>query len=598
MKLKTKLYLSFGFLFFLIVLLSGLGSLFVRQLADDSKAIIQDNYRTLDYMQQIKTSLDRLILVIGQEDLKSLKERDTALDLLEVSIENQLKNITEPGENKLSEELAQQFEILKVALIEESPTALGINNQFLLYQIVALQDLSSKIYELNIQTLLRKNDTANQTAERVILYMAITGVTGSILSLIFIIGFPEVIFDPLQKLNEGIKAIAAKKYDQVLDEKQGDELGEIAASFNQMAVKLKEYEASSYALLYSEKKRIDAIVSQMHEGIIGIDENQRILFVNDFAKSIFNLHGDQINGEHIQSLAKKNDFIASFASDFALGGEESLQPKSIKVVVSGLEKTFSREIIPINIQQKEVRVNIGYVVVLTDITQYSERDKAKTQFIATISHELKTPISSIGLGLKLLEDQRTGTLNEEQQKLVKSLQEDKNRLLSITGELLDITQAETGNITLEQEIFKPEEVILSATEALQLPLEEKNIQLKLEIVNNDPVLGDPNKVVWVIVNLLSNAIRYSRQGGSIEVTCSDKNSNRIWFEVQDHGKGIPEAYQSQLFEKYYKVPGSKSSGSGLGLAISKEFIKAMGGSIGAKSEVGKGSRFWFTLNKA
>ena len=599
MKLKTRLYFAFGFLFLLIVLLSGLGSIFVRQLADDSKSIIQDNYRTLDYMQQIKSSLDVLIANSDNQDIIGKNKVDTSMETIRESLSQQMENVTEPGEDKLSKEFERGFLLLQ-KLLEESINNENSDPSEIISQASNLQDLASKIYELNIQTLLKKNDTANETAERVILYMSITGVTGSILSLIFIIGFPEVIFDPLQKLNIGIKAIAAKKYDHQLPENEGNELGEIAKSFNSMAVKLKEYEASNYVMLFSEKKRIDAIINQMHEGIIGIDENQRLLFVNDYAKSLFNLGEDIKKGEHIQTIAQKIDFFASFAVDFALGGNESLKPKIVKIIHNGKELTFSREIIPINAPKYENQqpINIGYVVVISDITDFSDKDKAKTQFIATISHELKTPISSIGLGIKLLSDNRTGELNDEQKKLLDGLKDDKNRLLSITSELLDITQAETGNIILEKEAFDPSEVISDAVNALLLQAKDKSIKILTSVESNNPVLGDSNKVTWVLVNLLSNAIRYSKENSEIQLVCKEHFGENLKFEVIDQGKGIPSEFKEKLFEKYYRVPGNKNNGSGLGLAISKEFISAMEGQIGVKSQEGKGSVFWFTLKKS
>ncbi|MBK7335057.1 MAG: HAMP domain-containing histidine kinase [Saprospirales bacterium] len=269
----------------------------------------------------------------------------------------------------------------------------------------------------------------------------------------------------------------------------------------------------------------------------------------------------------------------------------------MRVVQKGKEKLYSREIIPVFMQQPEEDrpVAIGFVVVLTDITSFSEKDYAKTQFIATISHELKTPIASIMMSLKLLKDGRTGALGADQLELVDSIRDDSDRLLKIVGELLKMAQVETGNIQLDIQPLQPSHVVEMAVHALQQQAHAKGIRIVREMESDQQVLGDADKVTWVMINFLSNAIRYAPESSEIVLSTIGQSGNRVRFSVRDSGPGIDPGFQEKLFEKYFKVPGSNQSGTGLGLAISKEFIKAMGGSIGVESEPGKGSEFYFLL---
>ncbi len=232
---------------------------------------------------------------------------------------------------------------------------------------------------------------------------------------------------------------------------------------------------------------------------------------------------------------------------------------------------------------------------LRNITPFKELDFAKTNFIATVSHELKTPIASVKMSLQLLKNKSTGPVNEEQQQLIDSIEEDSNRLLKITGELLNMTQVETGNIQMNIQESKPEDIVHYAVEAVAFHAEQKNITLELHIEPNlQPVKADPEKTSWVMINFLTNAIRYSRERGRIIVTLK-RQDGKVLFSVQDNGKGIDARYTGKIFDRYFQVPGSSRSGTGLGLAISKEFIEAQGGIVGVESEIGTGSRFYFLL---
>jgi signal transduction histidine kinase len=223
---------------------------------------------------------------------------------------------------------------------------------------------------------------------------------------------------------------------------------------------------------------------------------------------------------------------------------------------------------------------------------------AKTTFISTISHELKTPLSSIKMSLKLLEDNRVGTVNSEQKQLLKNIEDDAQRLLMITAELLDVAQVETGKINLNFGSTHPKNIVDYAVQSIRFLAEQKQITINTICPDNLPnVMADLDKSTWVLINLLSNALKYSPVKSAIDLVVKKRGSNTIEFSVKDFGQGIDARYLSRIFERYFKVPGAdpEKTGTGLGLAIAKDFIEAQGGTIGVESETGDGSRFFFTL---
>ena len=234
---------------------------------------------------------------------------------------------------------------------------------------------------------------------------------------------------------------------------------------------------------------------------------------------------------------------------------------------------------------------------LKNITEFKELDSAKTTFISTISHELKTPISAIMMSLQLLEDDRVGDLNEEQKELAQSIQDNSERLLNITGELLNMTQVESGKLQLKPRITKPIELIEYAIKANRVQAEKFNIQIEVQYPENKigKLFVDSEKIAWVLTNLLSNAIRYSPENGRIIIGARQTEDNHIEMYVRDFGKGIDPRYHQSIFDHYFRVPGTKVQGSGLGLSISKDFVEAHGGTLTVESEIGKGSCFTLRL---
>lgn len=570
MKIKTKVAIGVAVLFGVMLATVAISISYMRQLSADAKNILKDNYESLEYTQKIIETCDSLAI-----------DSARVFASLENNVRLQEQNVTEPGEQELTLLLRKSVEKLR---------NLGSGHG----ELVEVRRLCFAIQELNMKAIVRKNDITLGTADKAVGYLMVIGSVISLLAFTFVVNFPGYIANPIVALTGSIKSIANKDYEERLRFDRKDEFGELAEAFNTMAAKMDEYEHSNLAQILFEKKRIETIINRMSDPVIGLDENRKIVFANDQALALLNLSHAQVIGKYAPDVAVDNDLLRNL---IRLNGEEKdLQSRLIKIVIGGKENYFSRESIAISFKPtgENNPQQIGHVILLKNVTPYKELDLAKTNFIATISHELKTPIASLLMGISLLHDRRIGTLNEEQNDIVNTLDQEAARLSKITHELLDLAQVETGNIKLNLKNIQPEDVVHFALEAVKFHAERKKVEIKVETAPNLPkIKADMDKTAWVLVNLLTNAIRYSPENGTVVLTVSSVDEV-VRFSVTDFGPGIEEKYVGRLFEKFFQVPGSPS-GTGLGLTISKEFIEAQGGVIKVESEPGKGSTFGFDL---
>ncbi len=444
-----------------------------------------------------------------------------------------------------------------------------------------------KITDLNLQALLKKNNQAQVTADNVLATIAIIGAICFLIVFTFIINFPGYIANPIKQLTESIKQIANKNYHQRIHIKSNDEFGELAEAFNSMAEKLEQYENSNLAKIMFEKTRIEAIINNMNDAIIGFNENDIILFTNIRAAQLLGISQKNMVGKYVSHIAENNDLMKFLLT-------KNISSDAIKIFANNKESYFTQENILITSEEK----SIGKVILLKNITQFQELDKAKTNFIATISHELKTPIASIKLSSKLLQDERVGQLNPEQQELINNIKDDSERLLKITGEVLNMAQVETGKIQLKFQKVAALDIVNYAVNTVKFQAQQKQITFNINMSEKLPhVIADMEKTAWVMVNLLSNAIRYSQENSSIKIKVIE-HQNAVQFSIQDFGKGIDPKYHDKIFDKYFQIPGSSKTGTGLGLAIAKEFIVAHNGQIGLESELNEGTTFYFNIPKA
>lgn len=554
---KNKIRFGTIFLFILVVFSGGFSIFYLATVKTQSQNILKDNYESLEYAHRMQIALDS---ILGQ--------KTSYVDSFYNQLKHQQNNITEKGEGAITKGLQISFQKL-----EQGDSSSVKDIRFYLQRILQLNMAEIKIKNANSQKSAQNGLTILITIVLLIFIVAFT----------FVINFPSVITSPVEKLTEGIREIANKNYSYRVHINSKDEFSELADSFNEMADRLGYFENSNLNKLTFEKRRAEAVINSLQDASIGIDEDDRILFANSEALKLLELKAEDIVNKTITEVGKKNDLFR-FLLDFQ-------KTSPFKIVVDGKENYFIKEVI--DVQQGDSNYK---VVVIKNITSFKELDVAKTNFIATVTHELKTPLASSDFSLKLLENKKTGNLNAEQKELLQNVKQDNQRILKILSELLNMSQVEAGRIQLNIQKVDPVVLVDKAIETVSSGAREKNILLLKNIPENFPdINADAEKTTWVLNNLLSNAIKYSYEGNKIEILL-EKNESHVTFSVKDYGPGIDKKYQSRLFERYFQVPGAKAKGTGLGLAISKDFVEAQGGKIWVKSDVGEGSTFSFSLS--
>ncbi|MFC0774026.1 sensor histidine kinase [Terrimonas alba] len=547
------------FLFLLLILLGGFSLYYLAKLKTESRNIIKDNYETLDYCHTMQRQLDGIRL-----------HSPSAIQEFDLYLKKQEANITEPGEGKATKSLREAFD----NLVGGDSSELNYNR---------IENSIQAVLSLNMQAIEKKNNYATSSSESAIATITAIATIAFIIGISFVYNFPGVLVTPIKKFTEAIKEISKKNYRHRIHLESKDEFGQLAGAFNDMTERLEDFENSNLNKLIFEKTRAEAVINSLKDASIGIDKNNSVLFVNEQALQLLGLKSEQTIGKSVSELSDKNDLFRFLITN------ESNAP--FKIVMDGKENYFVKELIEVG--QGETS---NKVIVLKNITSFKELDVAKTNFIATISHELKTPLASSDFSLKLLEDNRVGTLTGEQKDLIQQIKSDNQRMLKILSELLNMSQVEAGKIQLTIQSVSPSQVIESSIMAVRSTAKEKEITIEQNIEKDLPDFrADADKVSWVLNNFLTNAIRYSPFEGTVIVAVA-KAKNQLSFAVTDHGPGIDQVYINQIFERYFQIPGrSDKKGSGIGLAICKEFIEAMGGKVWVKSQIGEGSTFGFDI---
>jgi PAS domain S-box-containing protein len=418
MKIKTKISLGLLFLFAMFLFIGGLGTYNLHRISQNMKSILKANFESIEYTKNMLKSLDDIRKVSDENQISTFTIEPLWVNFNKNLIKQE-NNITEIGEKELTENVRTNFDILQKAIQNQDFKTTN-------YTISILNKNLYDIMDLNSSPIIRKNQEADKIAQDAIFLMGLAATFCFLFSFSFVFNFPGYIANPIKELTESIKKVADKNYNERLHFTSKDEFGELATAFNTMARRLDEYEHSNLAHIISEKQRIETIIDSMSDPLVGLDENNKILFINTEGCAILGLPKENLIGLYAPDVALKNDLMRTLLTNNDI--------KPLKIFSNNKESYFEKHILNINAKEKA----IGRVILLRNITQFEERDAENIHFIATVSHALKAPVSSISKVLNELEKNENG-LSIKQQKPITKLKEDYQTLNKIIDELSSMT---------------------------------------------------------------------------------------------------------------------------------------------------------------
>ena len=594
--LRTRLFLNLA-PFLLILLAVGVYALFLfPRLTADVYGTIAANYRSVLSAQQMKLSLTRM-----EQGILMTMEGDWTLGPgifeqsrtnFEASLHEQLAN----GKNLEESELNTRLNTNYLAVAHAGAEILRLDDpdeQWAAYKIKlepGLPIVSStldQIQRLNHTAILEKTENVERITQKVTRYMTIGIIVALILAFSASYGLIRSILHPIQTLIRATHALGEGKLDQLLPVRSKDELGELADSFNKMAEQLRIYQKSTADRIVRQNLTLEATITSFPDPIYVLNKEGDIELTNDAAAALTKALGLKDGlPEHVRETALQS-----------LKDGKSFLPDSFKEVVlfriDGEEKFYLPRIL---VMRNEDDALIGEAVVLYDVTRFRLLDDAKTNLVATVSHEIKTPLTSVRMALHLLLEKRMGVLSPRQTELLVTARDDSERLLRILNDLLDLTRLEEGNTDLYKEKTTPAEMVQGAADIMRESVTNRKFRLTCRIEPElPPVLVDRQRINHIFTNFIDNAAKYSPAGGEIVVEAKRAEDGEVQFSVTDQGPGVPEDQQDRIFDRFYRVPGQAKKGAGLGLSIAREIVLAHGGRIGIRNGPSGGSEFYFVL---
>ena len=435
-------------------------------------------------------------------------------------------------------------------------------------------------------------DTAAEINNTIKLIMALM-IMALVAFIMAYLGLNRGLIVPLRSLTASIRQVGEGNLDQTVPVLDKDELGTLAHSFNQMAAQLKVYRANTSVELMRLNMTIRATLASFPDPIFVLNSQGAVEFRNPEADQL----AVKLLFAGVTRLPKKVD---DKVEEVRASGQDylpTLVKDAIKFHLNGQDRYFLPRIV---LLRDENRETFGVAVILEDVTRMLLLDDVKSNLISTVSHELKTPLTSVRMALYLLVEKTVGSLNDKQMDLVVTAREDADRLLRTLNDLLDLAKLEQGPPQLQLVRLSPGELVHAAVHDTREIAHAAGIQVEAEIASDLPdVEIDRQRIAYVFSNLINNAIKYGGPKGTIQVKAapgSDRGEKpRIRFSVRDHGPGISPEHQEHIFERFYRVPGSNKSGAGLGLSIAREVVVAHQGEIGVITPADGGSEFFFVL---
>ena len=342
----------------------------------------------------------------------------------------------------------------------------------------------------------------------------------------------------------------------------------------------------------SEKKQTEAIVRSVAAGVVVVNNKGEVLLMNPAAEKLLETTQEQKTGKPLTEGAKKEQLFA-MAKAASLDGETDIE-------IDGEEDTKKILRSSSAVIEDENGKTVGMVTVLNDVTKQKELDTMKDQFLSNITHELRNPIGAIKQSISVILEETAGPITEPQKKFLSNAKRNLDRLGALIDDILDLAKLEAKKMEIKLQPTTIETVMDEVCQTLSAWIKNKDISLVEDIQENLPEINiDPDRVIQVLMNIVSNAIKFTPKGGTITLSAIlPEKGKRMEISIADTGVGIPKNDLSKIFGKFQQAKNRMAgdiSGTGLGLAIAQEIIQLHKGEISVDSEEGKGTTFTFTL---
>jgi NtrC-family two-component system sensor histidine kinase KinB len=606
MRLRSKIFLGYTAAVVLLIGALGWSVAALSRLATATEAILQENYRSILAAENMVGSLERqdsglLLLLLGVEDQGEQEYREGQIDFLQW-LGRAKDNITLEGEAAIIAALETDY----ARFLSESTTLgraraadPGAATTFYQERVRPLfwriRDEAVVLRELNQSAMVDASARAESIGGRAILWTLVFGSVIAVAGLLISALLSRRLVQPLVALSAAAEQIARGKYDVELPAVSGDEMGQLADRFGVMAGKLAEFHQLNVSEILAEKKRSDAIIRSINDGIVLLDNEFRVVSINPKAEQILSVDRDTAKRRPVAEFLN-DEVLFNRIRDIAMSGRtRRAGAEDLVLSIPSGEETQHYEL-DITEVRADGRGSLGFVLAIEDITKFRELDRLKTEFVATASHELRTPLTSMAMSLDLLQESVGSSLEQRDREMLDVAREDVQRMRALVDELLDLSRVESRQLAIELEEVDAAALVESILATFRPQAEKAGIELEVELPADLPAMrADRTKIGWVLANLISNALRHTPEGGHILVAV-DAVRDFVQLSVSDDGVGIPFEMQGRIFGKFVQVPGERAAGgTGLGLAIAKGIVNAHGGTIWVDSTPGRGSTFTFLI---
>lgn len=606
MSLKKKILIGYGVAFTLMGLVVCWAIVNLWSLGKTTDTMLRNYYRSIQAVENMQDALGRqdsgiLLMLMGDVSRGESQVRDNGSQFLKW-LDRAKESIFVAGESEAIEaieveflEYQRQYRLLSGSGSKGSlPLTLDSYRVAILPVYNKVKAACLNLRNMNEENMYSASAAAGTYAGRAIWSNLAVGLLAGAVALVFSMVFAEKLVLPLRRFVDAARKISSGEYAVQLSVETSDELGELAVEFNSMAAQLRQYHIMNVHRIVTEKNRADAILASIEDGLVVFDINRKVTGINPAGCRILGVQfkdGDQLSCEQLIADANVNRLIAETISS---GQPPAISEEQWITTITGISGPRHYLVSATPVGGRDVPL-AGVVVLLRDITQLREVERLKSEFVMAASHELRTPLTSLSMSVDLLLEHATQYLPERERELLTAAHDEVNRLKHMVQDLLDLSKMEAGKGDLEFERISVATLFEHARELFRSQVSLKKIRLLIDEVDDLPLIrADAGKMVWVLSNLVSNALRYVDEGGYVRLRAKCTGP-LVELAVEDNGSGIPPEHQGRIFQKFVQIDKRDRGRTGLGLALSREIVKAHGGTIGVDSTPGMGSTFTFTV---